>query len=268
MAASEDSTRATKAEMEKYQRDGFFVRESVLNESELAGICDGVEGIHRQIVEASTKPDADPARLVDCKRYQNLLGSSVQWEWREDAQDEIRTMEPYHHLDPVLDVLIDDIRLWGPSRAIVNSEQISLFSDKLNFKRPGGAPFPWHQDNPYWAFQCDHLDRLVSLAIVLDDSTIENGCLWLIPGSHKQGALQCFTDRGVVGRLYTDVDNLDLNEPEPIDVPAGSLVYFHGDIVHGSQVNRSDEERRLLLLTYQPEGLPRWQRKDIRPVAA
>ena len=107
-----------------------------------------------------------------------------------------------------------------------------------------------------------------SLAIVLDDSTIENGCLWLIPGSHKQGALQCFTDRGVVGRLYTDVDNLDWNEPEPIDVPAGSLVYFHGDIVHGSQVNRSEVERRLLLLTYQPAGLPRWQRKDVRPVAA
>ena len=267
MEQGQDLERATAGEMAQYEGDGYFVRESVLSEAELAPLRESVDGIHSQIMSAAAQDDVEPARLVDSKRYQKILGSSVQWEWQEQSR-EIRTMEPYHHLDPRLDALIDDIRLWGPSRAVVQSEEVSLFSDKLNFKRPNGAPFPWHQDNPYWAFLCNHLDRLVSLAIVLDDATLENGCLWLIPGSHKHGALPCFEDRGVVGKLYTDVDRLDLNEPIAIDVPAGSLIYFHGDIVHGSQVNRSDSERRLLLLTYQPTGLPRWQRDDERPVAA
>lgn len=266
LVASESAERATQGELEQYERDGFFARSSVFSEVELKPLRDSVEVIHQKIEEAAREPDVEAPRYFDGKSYQNLLGSSVQWEWRDDWKA-IRTMEPYHHLDSALDEFIDDPRLWGPARAVVKSEGISLFSDKLNFKRPGGAPFPWHQDNPYWAFLCNHLDRLVSVAIILDDSSIENGCLWLIPGSHKYGALDCFEDRGVVGRLYTDIDRYELQEPQPMDLPAGSIVYFHGDIVHGSQGNRSQEKRRLLLLTYQPDGLPRWQREDIRPVA-
>lgn len=267
MTRSVQPERATPEERERYEREGYFARRGVLGPEELVPLREAVESIHDRIEGAARLPDVEAPRWIDGKRYQNLLGSSVQWEWREGA-NEIRTMEPYHHLDPHLDALIDDVRLWGPARALIASEGISLFSDKLNFKRPGGAPFPWHQDNPYWAFLCDHLDQLVSLAIILDDSTIENGCLWLIPGSHKYGALDCFEERGSVGRLYTDIDRYDLAAPEPMDLPAGSIVYFHGDIVHGSQANKSDERRRLLLLTYQPAGLQRWQRQDIRSVTA
>jgi hypothetical protein len=267
MKAPHFSEQATSPELAQYERDGYFARASVFDETELKPYRDGVESIHRQIEQAASAPEVEPHRLIDGKRYQNVLGSSVQWEWR-DGSREIRTMEPYHHLDANLDQMIDDVRLWGPARALVKSEDISLFSDKLNFKRPGGAPFPWHQDNPYWAFQCDHLDQLVSVAIVLDESTPENGCLWLIPGSHKHGALACFEDRGDVGRLYTDVDRHDLNDPVPIDLPAGSIVYFNGDIVHGSKGNKTQEKRRLLLLTYQPAGMPRWQQETIRPVPA
>lgn len=259
--------RATEAELEQYERDGYFARIEVFGEEELVPLRAAVEGIHEQIEAAAREPDVEEIRLIDGKRYQNVLGSSVQWEWRDGA-NEIRTMEPYHHLDTRLDELMDDVRLWGPARALVGSEALSLFSDKLNFKRPGGAPFPWHQDNPYWAFLCDHLDRLVSVAIILDDSTVENGCLWMIPGSHKFGPLDCFEDRGVVGRLYTDLDRCDLAEPVPMDLPAGSIVYFHGDIVHGSQGNKSDVRRRLLLLTYQPAGFARWQHDDVRPIHA
>lgn len=267
MGSQEFSERATAAELEHYERDGYFARESVFSEDELKPLRDGVESIHVQIDSGALAPDVAAHRKIDGKRYQDILGSSVQWEW-QDESNEIRTMEPYCHLDADLDEMIDDIRLWGPARGIIKSEGVSLFSDKLNFKRPGGAPFPWHQDNPYWAFLCKHLDQLVSVAIVLDDSSVENGCLWLIPGSHKHGALECFQDRGNVGRLYTDIDRYDLNEPKAMDLPAGSIVYFHGDIVHGSQGNKTEEKRRLLLLTYQPNGLPRWQREDVRAVTA
>lgn len=259
--------RATAEELAQYEREGYFARTGVFDARELAPLREAVDGIHDQVEAAARAPGVEAARLIDGRRYQQILGSSVQWEWRDES-DEIRTMEPYHHLDARMDALIDDVRLWGPARGVVRSEEISLFSDKLNFKRPGGAPFPWHQDNPYWAFLCQHLDQLVSVAVILDDSTIENGCLWLIPESHKHGALDCFEDRGVVGRLYTDIDRYELEAPKPMDLPAGSIVYFHGDVVHGSMSNRSDVRRRLLLLTYQPAGHVRWQRDDVRPVPA
>ena len=58
-----------------------------------------------------------------------------------------------------LDGFVDDPRLWAPTLDILGTGSVSLFTDKLNFKRPLGAPFPWHQDAPYWAFGCDHVDR-------------------------------------------------------------------------------------------------------------
>jgi hypothetical protein len=71
-------------------------------------------------------------------------------EWRDDLPA-VRSMEPCHHLDPRLDALIDNARLWKPCCDSIGCGELSLFSDKLNVKRPGGAPLPWHQEGPYWA---------------------------------------------------------------------------------------------------------------------
>jgi hypothetical protein len=260
------SHHATHRELRRYREHGYFLRERVLAEPQLAPLREAAEGVHERIVRDATGGGGGPVEWVDDKRYQKVAGSLVKWEWR-DGSGQVRSMEPYHHLDGRLDALIDDPRLWQPACPLVSATSLSLFSDKLNYKRPGGSPFPWHQDSPYWAFGCDHLDRLVSVLIYLDDADVENGCLWVIPGSHTHGLLPTFQDRGVMGRLYTDLDVLpDLQTPVPLEAPAGSVVWFHGDLVHGSQGNRSDCPRRVLVLTYQPAGLPRWRHEDVRPV--
>lgn len=260
------SHHASRDELRRYREQGYFLRERVLAEAELAPLREAVEGVHERVVRDAGRGDAGPIEWVDDKRYQKVAGSLVKWEWR-DGSRQVRSMEPYHHLDPRLDALIDDPRLWQPACPLVDATSLSLFSDKLNFKRPGGSPFPWHQDSPYWAFGCNHLDRLVSVLINLDDSDVENGCLWMIPGSHTQGFLPTFQDRGVVGRLYTDMERVpEAPAPVALEAPAGSVVWFHGDLVHGSQRNRSNSPRRVLVLTYQPAGLPRWRHEDVRPV--
>ncbi len=254
----------SREERESYRERGFVVRETVLAEAELAPLREAVEGIHERIERAAA--DA-PVERIDDKRYQQLLGSTVKWEWDEGSR-RIRSMEPFCHLDPRLERLVDDPRLWGPAGQLVASERLSLFTDKLNFKRPQGSPFPWHQDAPYWAFGCDHLERLSSLQLYLDPGTRENGCLWVIPGSHRHGVLPVYQDRGVLGRLYTDVDQLELEDPVPIEAGAGSVVWFNGDVVHGSRSNRTSGSRRAIVLTYQPAGCPRWNLDTERPVAA
>ena len=261
------SQRATGAELEKYRAEGYFLRERVFSPSEVEPLRDAVEAVHRCVVREAQGAEVPPVERIDDKRYQDLLGSSVKWEWR-DGTAEIRSMEPYHHLDPRLDALIDDARLWEPCTSVIGSRAVSLFSDKLNFKRPGGAPFPWHQDTPYWAFGCDHLERLVSVLVYLDDAMLDNGCLWVIPGSHGHGRIPCLEGRGTLGRLYTDLDALDATRPVALEAAAGSVVFFHGDLVHGSRSNRTQYDRRALVLTYQPAELPRWQHDDIRSVEA
>jgi ectoine hydroxylase-related dioxygenase (phytanoyl-CoA dioxygenase family) len=143
----------------------------------------------------------------------------------------------------------------GPMRELTGSREVSLFTDKLNLKRPReGSGFRWHQDSPYWAHFCRHLERLPNAMLALDDASEANGCLRVIAGSHTRGCLPGLEGEGVLGPLFTDPRCFDLARQVPAVVPAGSLIFFSPHSVHGSEPNRSDAPRRALVLTYQPAG--------------
>lgn len=263
LAAKSDAAvfELTPEERAAYVERGYFVRNAAFGERELETLRAAVEDIHVRISrEAAT---ADPIKRIDGRAFQMVCDSSVKWEWREETAA-IRSMEPFHHLSPVIDDFIDDERLCAPARGIIGVDEVSLFTDKLNFKRAGGSPFPWHQDAPYWAFGCQHLDKLVSMQIYLDEATEENGCLWMLPESHRFGHIPPPKDRGVIGGLYTDISHIAHLKPEPIVAPAGSIIFFDGYIVHGSMTNHTNNSRRAIILTYQPASLPRWNLTDVR----
>ncbi len=256
--------RATQAELQQYEELGFFCREGVFSPDELVELRSATENVHKQVLEAADCDDAAPIDLIDNQKFQMVLGSTIKWEWRDDLRA-IRSMEPTAHLDARFEALVDDPRLWQPSADIIGSDELSLFSDKLNVKRPGGAPFPWHQEGPYWAYGAEDLEHIVSALTYIDEGTEENGCLWIIPGSHRHGALQNLKNRGVLGALYTDVELVD-EEAMAVAVPAGSVLWFHRDIVHGSQSNRADTNRRVFVTAYQPAGLHRWRLDEKRDI--
>ncbi|MBW2695674.1 MAG: phytanoyl-CoA dioxygenase family protein [Deltaproteobacteria bacterium] len=256
---------ATAAERQQFESQGFFTRERVFSQQEIAELREAAEHVHSQVLEAADRDEGSAIDQVDVQKYQEVLGSTIKSESREDLRA-IRSMEPTYHLDARLERLIDDPRVWEPCADLIGTRELSLFSDKLNVKRPGGAPFPWHQEGPYWAHGAEDLERVITLLVYLDDASEDNGCLWVIPGTHRHGALKTFDDRGTLGRLYTDVDRLD-EKPYPVALPAGSVLWFHRDIVHGSKSNRSEDHRRAYLLAYQPAGLHQWRNGVQRDVA-
>ena len=256
----------TPAERDRYEKDGFFCRPRVFSPQEIEGLREATESVHARVLNAADELDSSGVEQIDNQKFQEVLGSTIKWEWRDDLRA-IRSMEPVHHLDDRLAALVNDPRAWGPCADIIDQTRLSLFSDKMNVKRPGGAPFPWHQEGPYWAYGAEDLENVVTLIIYLDDAHEDNGCLWVIPGTHRYGALESLKDRGTLGRLYTDVDRLE-EKPFPIALPAGSIAWFHRDIVHGSQTNRSSEDRRAFLLAYQPAGLHQWRNGEQRDVTA
>jgi ectoine hydroxylase-related dioxygenase (phytanoyl-CoA dioxygenase family) len=131
-------------------------------------------------------------------------------------------------------------------------ETAYFFFDQFVVKGPeGGLPFSWHQDSGYVVGNggpAEHAPYLTCW-LTLDDATLANGTVRLVPGSHR---------RGVVGHeRQADTNDLavTIDEAEAIalEVPAGSVVAFSSYTLHATGANRSDRARRVYLAQYTPE---------------
>ena len=117
---------------------------------------------------------------------------------------------------------------------------------KLNMKMPqGGRQVEWHTD---WGHHPHTNDDMLAVGIALDDITEENGCLMVIPGSHKWDAISHHEDGFFVGAV--DINSFDVKKAINITSNAGSISIHHVRTLHGSAPNMSDKPRRLLLLEF------------------
>ena len=260
--------RLSPAERRAWEDDGFFVRSRAFAGAELEELRDAAERAAQAADQGLGCAERD--YTIDGNRYLEARGATIQLEHRPGSRT-IRVIEPFHPLDRRFEGLIDDPRLVEPMRDLVGSEAVSLWTDKLNLKRPReGSAFRWHQDSPYWVFDCGHVDRLPNVMLALDDASEENGCLCVVRGSHRRGILPGLEGEGRLGPLFTDPRAFDVTQAAPAEMPAGSLLFFSPHTVHGSAPNRSERPRRALVLTYQPAGhrmfkLPRERRAGTTP---
>jgi hypothetical protein len=249
------------AERRAYRDDGFFVRRSVFAAAELEQLREVAERVVEQAGRAS---QAGNAYAIDGNRYVDFDASTLQFEHAQESKT-IRVIEPFHCLDPVFDALIDDPRLTEPLCGLTESDGVSLWTDKINLKRPReGSRFRWHQDSPYWTHACSHVDLLPNVMIALDDADESNGCFRVIRGSHRRGCLPGIEDDTTLGVLFTDPAHFDEADQVPAIVPAGSLVFFNPHTVHGSLPNTSDQARRAMVITYQPADQPMFKLEGVR----
>ena len=124
---------------------------------------------------------------------------------------------------------------------------VQLHHSKMLVKPPEqGAPFPMHQDYPYFPHE---RHTVLAASVHLDDTDEENGCLHVIPGSHKLGPLEA------EGESHTVDYPLDSGTPCP--ARAGDVLFFNYLTIHGSGVNRSPRVRRNVLFQYRdPTDVP------------
>lgn len=250
-------------ERERFERDGFIVRESVLAEPELVELRDAVEEVVARLVERATRDGAGPERrMADGHRIQFSSHTAIQWEWRDGSRD-IRLCEPVDHLDPRFERLFADERLTTPAADVLGRarDDIGPFTSKLNLKRAvDGSEFPWHQDYPYWYVSVGtDAAEVVTEVVFLDDATADNGAVRVIAGSHKSGPAP--RDPNDPTRSLADPSKLDLDREVVAGAPAGSILLFGAFLVHRSSPNQSGRHRRALLPSYQPAGRRRLQER-------
>ena len=138
---------------------------------------------------------------------------------------------------------------WAPIvLPLVGTGDARLYWEQAVAKPPQArTELPWHQDNGYTPLVPE---EYLTCWLSLDDAVVDNGCLWVIPGSHKQGTMKHHNGAGPfrVGHDGPDVDGV------PVPVSRGSVLVFSSLLMHRSGPNTTDDPRRAWILQYCSEA--------------
>lgn len=138
---------------------------------------------------------------------------------------------------------------------LCRTDTLRIWHDQIQYKPPiTGGPTRWHQDHPAWPIL--QPPDLVSAWVALDDAVIENGCMWMVPKSHKWGNHQKYLAADENFKPYHTQPELlppgvDLTAV-PLEVKKGHVAYHHSLTWHGSPYNRSERKRRAIAVHYMP----------------
>jgi phytanoyl-CoA hydroxylase len=127
------------------------------------------------------------------------------------------------------------------------SPNLKCMQSMLFVKAPGKAGQSWHQDEYYIPTRDQ---SLVGAWIAIDDASVENGCLWIIPG--RPGFMMKRVPN--TNTEFADVDTIDAaaheNEMIPVEVKSGSVVFFNGYTLHSSRRNHTTDNFRTALVNH------------------
>ena len=134
------------------------------------------------------------------------------------------------------------------SRPEIVDRMVSLFGPDLMLwatyffnKEPGGKEIPWHQDLNYWP-----LEPLINISawIAVDEATLENSCVQLIPGSHRKAVPHIATPHEAEFEEMADPNYFDASHAIPMELLPGEFFLFNEKTLHYSDKNRSQRRRR------------------------
>ena len=234
------SQRLTPEDLRQYENSGYLFAEGLLQAEEISSLTDEFRRL---------------ARAPDLRESEELI--------TEPDSDEVRSIFRVHRLSQVFDWLARDTRILDVARQILGSEAY-LHQSRVNLK-PGfhGKEFYWHSDFETWHVE-DGMPRMraLSASIALTENYPFNGPLMLIPGSHK-------TFVPCVGSTPKDHYRQSLKKqqygvPDHVSLkrladqggivaptgPAGSVVFFDCNTMHGSNSNISPFARSNVFFVY------------------
>jgi len=215
----------TNEEVASYHERGFFVPAWRLPDDLIDGMRQAIERLMQD------NPDVRPEQLVGAHvPVSKDSGVRGRAELRELAQDR-------RILDVVEQLIGPDIIIWG--------SQV--------FSKPGGdgMAIPWHQDGQYWPMRPL---ATVTVWVAIDPATVENGCLRVVPGTHRGGLLAHQEDNagGLALNQGLAPGAFDERTAVDIELQAGQFSLHHAMLVHGSNANTSGQRRCGYAIRYMP----------------
>ncbi|MDA0747926.1 MAG: phytanoyl-CoA dioxygenase family protein [bacterium] len=175
-------------------------------------------------------------------------------EWLCEKHPDLRPEQLHHHLmtdDPFWVRLVSDDRLLDLAELFVGPN-IGLFASHYISKPPSdGQAVLWHQDGSYWPLEPM---EVVTLWLAVDDATPENGCMRVIPGTHRMDLQKMNRRADTPNVLNSEIDPALVDEEKAVDLvlKAGDVSVHHPNLVHGSNPNTSSRRRCGLTIRYIP----------------
>ncbi|XP_002741488.1 L-proline trans-4-hydroxylase-like [Saccoglossus kowalevskii] len=209
----------------KFDEDGYIILRSVLSEKETSILTSAVENEEGVIKYMYGHDDGDGRKIKMCL-------------WNHPGND-------------VSGMLARCEKIAGTMEQLLGGEVYHYHSKLIMKEAHTGGQFNWHQDYGYWYKNGCLFPDMGSVTIAIDKSDRENGCLQIIPGSQKLGRI----DHVIIGgQTGADMERVKLvMEALPlvyVTLNPGDALYFHSNVLHRSDQNRSGRRRWAIICTY------------------
>ncbi|XP_024237781.1 phytanoyl-CoA dioxygenase domain-containing protein 1 isoform X1 [Oncorhynchus tshawytscha] len=257
----------TDQDAKKYQEDGYLILDGLLSPAEcdelrlrMGEIVDRMDVPEHCRIQFSTNHDEQlKTQMQGNADYFITSGDKIRFFFEKGVFDDKgdftvpkerslnKIGHALHAYEPLYKTATHSPKIQGIAKKLGLKSPVILQSMYI-FKQPGiGGEVTPHQDATF--LHTEPLGRVMGVWIALEDATLDNGCLWFIPGSHNNGITRRMvrTPEGTypltdfVGREATYDDKLFI----PAPVKKGGVVLIEGEVVHKSEQNASEKSRHV-----------------------
>ncbi len=230
----------TKEQIAEYQKNGFIIIHDFLTPTELgimkSAVDNAVQNRHgRKFPHSEIITGQDDGINAQADYFGKVFDQIINL-WQTDEK--------------VKELILDE-RIGKMATMLSESEGIRVWHDQSLVKQPWANATAWHVDTPFWSFT--HREAL-SIWIALEDVTIENGCLWFMPGSHRDTE---FGEPGIavnMGDVFEKYPKYRSVEPVPAVIKAGSCTFHNGMCLHAAGGNMTPGTRKAMTCAFMPDG--------------
>ena len=228
------------SQKEQFWREGVLVVEDAVSDADLSAM----RSVFQEWVDESRDHSSDYGTTLDGRaRFDLQPGHSATLPGLRRVQSPEEVSSVFAHIMRTARTVDFCAELIGPS--------IRFHHGKVNSKLPGTATkVKWHQDFP---FEPMTNDDMITCLLFLDDVTLDNGPLEVIPGTHKGPIYSHWHNGQFTGAVADEV--LEGRDDEIVKCvgKAGSVCLMHARLLHGSAPNLSEGPRTLYITTYYAE---------------
>ncbi len=230
----------------QWAHDGFFIRRGAVHPAVGRAMADELIALVR-----ADPPSAHPGE----RAYLLTDGLLVQPEGKvpdraTEPEDFVAKLFNAHLVGTTRDFAQSDLAA-GIVADLIGPD-IDVFQTQFILKNPGAWGQPWHQDSYYFRFD---QQPQVGLWLAITEATLENGCLSVLPGSHKLPIQAHDPDeRPGANQGYTVVKGIDDSAAVPVLMEPGDLLVFHSFLLHRSVDNLGEARRAAMVYHYGRAG--------------